>query len=349
MAKYRPAPLAAPFKLPPNLQPDSKLLQMPSEIRVKIWRYLFKAGKPLKAEQELRIIWLTQKPRPRPARTVHPDMERIASMREETAKEYQDGVMLSSQALRVSQKLYVEGMSFLYPENTLSICCLPYGQFHIFDNAIETLSDLGDLRQSDLNILDFPCDQKATSPKRSKIRVKLDTLYPSLDQFGSVDVTIVGVQKACTLGYESVSITCFVLRHLLMGKNVSMFFRDRGKPILAKDVLALRSHVCSFRCKSIEFEGPITSEIAEIVQIVTSNDAVQDTVTAYHTLIKRLTTLLGQDPLRRSLVPLFKSHLQDHISDFDFQKFEDGVRDTIDAVKAESEKKLRAKVGELKE
>lgn len=107
-------------------QPESRLLCLPAELRLKILRYLHRHDGPIKSLREWKHF-LTPNTNEVPdrgyARKSLREWKHFLSTKEAIVRSYARGVSLSSHLLRCCQQLHDEAIGVLYGENVLSIYC----------------------------------------------------------------------------------------------------------------------------------------------------------------------------------------------------------------------------------
>lgn len=196
MDRQTSQPLEPPFIKPQISQEASPLFKLPFELRIKIWRYLFKAGHALRSQHELMMTMpevedetnSTSDYEPSSAEDSNneysedneedgeendeevgeePDeeedyedpVEKIMKQRltqPKVQEAYRNCVELSSQILRTCQAIYVQGSAILYPENTLSIFCDDEVYISLLDIYIKVRPPMEGPQGNDISILDLP-------------------------------------------------------------------------------------------------------------------------------------------------------------------------------------------------
>lgn len=262
-------------------------------------------------------------------------------LRKEVEKIYRDSVKLSSQALRVCQQLYTEGLTVLYSENILCVYHSNTWEFYVFNYGVETVCNATSIPRVSLSLSDLlACD---VGQRYNGKKAKLYIVCPSLGRFDHINVTIDGVLQHFT--GEPLAVACRVLGCLLKGKNVSLFFTDREKQIFARDVPKLQPHSHYLRCKSFKFQGPLNAEVIETVRTLMSDDPLQDTVESYRGLIDQCGPFKS-NPNGAFCYQQIVSHLRPHAFDYNFEKFEKAVKGTLRKLKADNIRYCRRIVAE---
>lgn len=311
MEEHVSQPLAPPFINPRNLQEASPLFKLPFELRLKIWRYLFKASHALKSTYQLMITMpeiedetdsIANSESGSEGDSNNESNENGNEDEKEEQKDdddedllenafkrrlshrkvqerYRDCVGLSSQILRTCQVIYAEGLTILYPENTLAIFCDFDSYISLMDVYIRAESKLEQLSRHNLSLLDYPYHKASDSTRQPNIwSGKLRQICPWLTGFGHYQITMHAIEGGEFDYPDPIQVPFRILADLLKDQKVSIIFENSGRRLLAKDISSLQISACYLRCKTIHFEGPMTPKLKRLQRLITGKSRPTDFV-----------------------------------------------------------------------
>lgn len=220
------------FSKPANPQAGSRLVQLPAEIRLKIFRLLSKQLQPIRSDSQ------------RDDQNQYVDADQADVHVEDAA--CPGGATLSSQALRTCQLFYQEGSHVLYKENTLSLYCrssVCSYECSVLGLKIDYAEDLSEIPQYKAALLDYAeldfycfrlddmfrdsqfyracykalCKSKYHGHiRRGNTELSLKRLCSIFDRFDTFEV----VAAHIWLGHSTV-LVCRTFQDLLDGKNIA--------------------------------------------------------------------------------------------------------------------------------
>lgn len=252
------------FSRSPDPQSSSRLIQLPTELRLMIFRNLLKNDKPFYSS---------------------------ARVGQQT---YRDATHNRAQILRTCQQLYHEGLPILYHENTLSIFAGTQRRCSILNMSIRqpTLQEIT-LTQSDLQAWASSQETRYRGVMDMEAATKLSRTLPSLTRFKTFELVI--EYNGSARDFTRTFIICYMLRKLFYQKEVIVRFNmslDRGLKGHAqkKYLIGLLGRCKYLRCRSITFSEFAEEEVRDIVQLVTSREPVNDLFETWLTLEENFIT-----------------------------------------------------------
>ena len=334
----RPEPIKK-FKQPQN-ESKSRLLSLPAELRLKIWRCVFKSEKPLLPQGDFTAPQL-----------------------------YKQQLKLSSQILRSSQQVYEEGCSVLYGENTLVITTAPPSQGNVSVHS----QGHGDIR-----LFDFrhrPCQNPkihVTSPANLYFpRCYLEELLQYGPHYGygyyyrsTTDhkTTLLTARRFQNLyidasqtdiNYGATDIISFTnsLRYFISDKSVTIKAPDMTDWEETDCIAWLRSF-CTWRSSDVTFATTLKvseDELQKALDIILGEEPVYDIVQQS----ADFAMLLNKNKISKGYYHNFRSwglgkyekSMAEAIHNYDKEGFEklrlEAVKDVVSSMKAEEKAALK--------
>ena len=246
------------FGLPQASQGTSTLLQLPSELRSLILRWLLKLDPVLPSFNES-------------CRDVNNEAE---------WQSYVEANSLSAQLLATCQQLYSEGYHVLYMENTLSIFC-EYRERHnhrvsVLNRSYDVPTGRSGWHEYDLRLFEEDLLMEADRLSEEGAEVGKELLVDA-EQSGQLESII--SRFACVRvvmhasDRDDVSILCRYLHNFLRSKRVTIRITSGGHPQLEGF-----SGLSWLRCASLTVDVLPAFDVARYACDATSDKAVVDTI-----------------------------------------------------------------------
>ncbi|KAK5954708.1 hypothetical protein OHC33_004432 [Knufia fluminis] len=271
------------FEQPANPQTFSRLFQLPAEIRLKIYRLLFKNDRPLYAIDEFDDY---------PYNRNEYGLNKSTAEADFLTLPYRSNVSLSAQTLASCQQFYCEGQVVLYKANVLSIYC-HFGEDQAWcdslDSRVELPFDITDLPRDNFGLLDLAVSSGVHNVHSFSSR------YSILSRFETFRMVFsVWDRSDC----EPMAVCCRVLRELLHDKHLTIV-------PLGYSVNSLRSHdyhlfkpTRNLHCKAVDLDlshmdsSTTANDLHRALEEIVSGGPVQDTVATFLSLMPRLDTIV---------------------------------------------------------
>ena len=252
------------FQLPAQFSNQSKLLQLPAELRTKILRYLHKSSDSLPC--------------------VRTFLKSGSNIQQSWAA-YRSSVSLSGQTLRVCQQLHDEGSYVLLKENTLSLICdrdlRTMEDLHLW--TLDAASPISNTFESMPNRGSDPVLWHRKSYAGDMLMSSLRCIQPRLRtviKFETIELLIEYKYR------ENIFNACQALRPILQDKHVSvklirdpevLGIPDEYDPSMVRCLSGLRCRSFAIEALNPENGSPIgKADVEELVNIVTSQEPVVD-------------------------------------------------------------------------
>ena len=225
-------------------------MQLPTELRLKVFRSLLKSDKPLKPLDDFEFY----KP--------------------------QKSTPLSAQLLRSCQKVYAECLPILYQENTLVVQFLKVGCLQMLGICLKVAEclHLYEKYSMPMHLLEY-VTKVSTSPPY-KVYPEDHThaqyivqIYPVLKRFRKFEAR---VEVHARSALEWCFITCRMLQDLLFDKEVIFIGPHTAEGFTAGQHRSAISACRYLRCRSITFPDCEVST-TDLTKTITSTNAVTDT------------------------------------------------------------------------
>lgn len=271
------------FKQPSNPQTSSRLVQLPAEIRLKIYRLLHKNDKPLYSEEEIEEVLNDNGP--------NADEEYFATS-DHSLLSYQSNVSLSSQLLATCQQVYLEGQAILYATNVLSICCNIRGSYidcSILNMMVTLPVDIGDLPRENFDLFDLAIG-----------RNDMDSIlmYSTLERFQTFRLVLFISWNSSA---EPIAVCCRVLQNLLLEKHVTIVPLGYLVWELRSNNYRLLSTLRYLRCSTISLNASdagiidVDDEIFSVIQANSSQAPFRDTVDTFLSVVSMVKKYCGDN------------------------------------------------------
>lgn len=236
------------FALPANPQLLCRLLQLPPELKLIVFRLLLKSSRPLESQ---------------------------GSLHSNDAGLYDPQAQLSSQVLRTCQTLFLEAGDVLYRENTLVIDCdsATGSRCHMLNISVPLPMNLWESFNVVLDLMPYAAYRGRHDLRPDAAHRLLTNFYPSLLRFKLVHVNLHSDHV------ESTFVACRLLRDLLSGEDrevtVSLAI-TLGVPGQSRHIGRHIQCLKGLRCSAINIIGVQGQDVADVVSVVRSCETVPD-------------------------------------------------------------------------
>lgn len=245
------------FQLPRNPQQSSELMQLPSELRLKILRCLVKVLTPIAP------VWIHDR------RQLRPDFRNL----------YNWSKGLSSQILQVCQRLNEEGECILYMKNPLLLSFQQH-EWEVLDAQCEVPGSVTELAAISQRGTDL---QSIAARGYGRL---LSQLYKSISKFENLRLAFSVNSR------EGLFILCHTVESLVRGKCVTFAPTTATEPVCSS---SNRPKCClNLRCRSVVFESIPKSISAPITSIVTGTACTENLFSAWAKITNEVITPLVQ-------------------------------------------------------